>query len=350
MGIRKITYSLLSPFPFLALHLGVLSCFTSNSSELTFLRWRKSAPLPEARAGYAAGLVDGKVVIAGGTYWEGSNGNWTRKLFTARTHAFDPRTQTWQRLPDAPVTLGYAASATVGNRLFVFGGYTGSNINSKIYVLQKSGPRYDWKIFGDMPENRVFAGAVTVGSSIYLLGGTLSFEPFDAAGTCCTSKTATNSLMVLDTRHPIKGWQRLAPFPGAKRWLFAMETDGRFIWMFGGVDHQNPNEPTRFAEVMRYKISEGTWEHMNPLPQATRGTDPLTAVFARDRIMLISFARKIWELNLSDLKYRAVTPLPEEVFVDKYLWVADRIIGAGGENKLESSRRRSEWTFIGEFK
>ena len=29
---------------------------------------------------------------------------------------------------------------------------------------------------------------------------------------------------------------------------------------------------------------------------------------------------------------------------------SDQIIGAGGENKIESPRRRSEWTFVGQLR
>ena len=87
----------------------------------TKLQWRKSTPLPEPRAGHAAGLLDGKFVIAGGTWWEGEKGNWTQKIFSASTHAFDPDTESWERLPDAPFPFGYAAYTVVENRLYVLG-------------------------------------------------------------------------------------------------------------------------------------------------------------------------------------------------------------------------------------
>ena len=207
------------------------------------LRWQHSTPLPEARAGYAAGVLHGKLVIAGGTYWEGEKGNWTQKIFSARTHIFDPIGQSWKRLPDAPSPFGYAASTVVDNKLYVLGGYTGKDVNRKVFTLERKGTRYAWNVYGDMPEPRLFAWAVSVGSSIYLLGGTIRFEPYDAAGTCCTSQSATNSFMVLNTTRPAEGWRRLSPFPGAKRWGFSSETDGSFIWMFGGIYQAKPKDP-----------------------------------------------------------------------------------------------------------
>ena len=53
---------------------------------------------------------------------------------------------------------------------------------------------YLWEVFGELPETRLFGWAGSSGSSLFLLGGVERFEPTDEAGTCCTSKTATNQL------------------------------------------------------------------------------------------------------------------------------------------------------------
>ena len=88
---------------------------------------------------------------------------------------------------------------------------------------------------------------------------------------------------------------------------------------------------------------------MTSLPLATRGTTPLSSLMLEGRLLIFSFAKKVWELNLKTLQFGEVSPLPEEVFVDQYFWVNGRIIGTGGENKLEGPRRRSESTFVGRF-
>lgn len=121
------------------LALRAFSILSSESASSLSLQWTKSTPLPEPRAGYAAGVLDGKFVVAGGNYWEGQKGNWTRKIFSASTHAFDPKSQSWEKLPDAPIPFGYAASAVVGNKLYVLGGRNGKEVNRKTLVLEKSG-------------------------------------------------------------------------------------------------------------------------------------------------------------------------------------------------------------------
>ena len=43
---------------------------TLTAAEPERLHWSRSTPLPEPRAGHAAGILDGKLVMACGTYWE----------------------------------------------------------------------------------------------------------------------------------------------------------------------------------------------------------------------------------------------------------------------------------------
>ena len=315
------------------------------------LHWRKSTPLPEPRAGHAAGLMDGKFVIAGGTWWEGEKGNWTQKIFSASTHAFDPQSETWERLPDAPFPFGYSAHAVVENRLYVLGGFDGRQEIRKILRLSRQGEGYRWEVFGELPRTRLFGWAGSSGSSLYLLGGVERFEPTDEAGTCCTSKTATNSLSVLDTAAPDKGWRELSPYPGGKRWLFAAEGDGNTFWLFGGIDIPEAGAPPiRFNQALRYDLKQDLWEDLPPLPDETLEARPLVPLHIPGRILFMSFAKTVWQLDLQTLEYSQRTPLPEEAFVDKFALVDGRIIGAGGENRIESPRRRSEWTFIGEFR
>ena len=315
------------------------------------LQWTKSTPFPEPRTDYAAGVLDGKLVIAGGTYWEGSKGHWVKKHFSPSTHAFDPITQVWEKLPDLPTPLGYAASAVVGNKLFVLGGYTGTEVSRKIYTLARTPSGYAWKDFGVLPVDRVFAGAVSVGRRIYLLGGTTQFEPLDPTGTCCTSKTATNSFMVLDTTRPEKGWSQLAPLPDPRRWGFSTATEGKSIWMFGGTFQAKSQDPIANYNtlVFRYDIAQVRWEAMKPLPEANPKAGPPSPVVVNEKIILITNIKKVWQLDLRTLEYSELSPLPEAASVDKFVWLKDRIIGAGGENDIEGPRRRSEWTFIGRF-
>lgn len=120
--------------------------------------------------------------------------------------------------------------------------------------------------------------------------------------------------------------------------------------MFGGIHQEKKDDPTKkFREVLRYDLAEANWKAMPPLPEGTLNTDPLTSLIINDKIVFVSFAGRVWQLDLKTLEYSELNRFPEEVFVDKFVWLNHRIIGAGGENKIEGPRRRSDWTFIGKY-
>ncbi|MGH9343056.1 MAG: Kelch repeat-containing protein [Terriglobia bacterium] len=304
-----------------------------------------SAPCTALR--YAAGIIDGKLVIAGGTYWTGTPGHWTKKLYSASTDAFDPISQRWEKLPDLPVPLGYPASTVVGGKLFVLGGYTGLQVNRKIFVLKKSDGRYSWSVLRERGPGRIFASAVSWGKAIYLVGGTTSFEAYDAAGTCCTSKTATSTLLRFDMGHPARGWRKLSPYPGAPRWLPAVAIHGKSIWLFGGIFESDPKvPPTEFDGVLKYDLTQGRWNVMPRLPKPVATIQPLCSLALGNNIFLFTGHKQVWQFNLRTQRYSETTPMPESVYVDRFFWVDERIIGAGGESTPAGPRRRSPWTII----
>jgi Kelch motif protein len=180
------------------------------------------------------------------------------------------------------------------------------------------------------------------------LGGTTRFEAYDEAGTCCTTKTATSTLMSIEVAHPERGWHERRPYPGAKRWLPATVTDGKSIWMLGGFYQESAKDPlTTFADVLRYDIKREQWALLAPLPKAVKDAQPLTALWVRNRILVFTFARSVWQLDPATSTYSEVSPLPEKVSVDRFVLIGDHIVGASGENDPEGPHRRSEWTFIG---
>jgi N-acetylneuraminic acid mutarotase len=324
-----------------------LLCFDMNAESIR-ISWEKSTPMPEPRSSYAAGVLDGKMVFAGGNYWEGTKGHWTQKIFTDAVHVFDPEDAQWRKLPNMPTPLGCAASVVIGQRLFVLGGYTGQQVSTNIYTLEKAAGTYTWKTFGPMPADRLFSGAVAVGTSIFLLGGTEQFEPYDKSGTCCTSRSAVKTLLALDTAAPGAQWRARAPFPGSPRWLFALETDGESLWMFGGAYQENASDPiTRIPEVWRYRIAGDRWELVGAVPTAAIEGSPLVPFRYGGSIFLVSFKKTVWRFDCSTFTWSQSTPLPEEAFVDRFYLVGNQIVGSGGENKLDAPRRRSDWTFIG---
>jgi N-acetylneuraminate epimerase len=307
--------------------------------------WRLSAPAPEPRAGYAAGVIEGKLVIAGGTFWEGTPGRWTKKIFSAATHAFDPVRESWEKLPDAPVTLGYAASAQVGGALYVIGGVQNGRASREVYSVRKRGSTYLWQLASPLPEPRLFASAVAIGTRIYVIGGVREFEPFDAAGTCCTSQTAANTLWVYDTEKPATGWRKLNPYPGSSRWAQQAAAGDSAIYMFGGSHQGEVSEAVqKFNEVLRYELDSGAWSRVADLPEGLQGAAP---VAVSDRIILIGSGQNVAAFDPKTRSFSPLDPLPRDANVDRFFQIGTLLVGASGESSIEGPRRRSETTFVG---
>lgn len=307
--------------------------------------WETSTPMPEARDGYAVGVFGGRMYLAGGTYWDGSKGNWIGKRYSAAVHSFDPRTGRWEKLPDAPRTLGYVASAQVGGDAYVISGLQDGHETGDVLVFRRRGDGIEWSEGPALPETRLFAAAVSIGPRIYVVGGTRKFEPFDEKGHCCTSKTSTNSVWMLDTGHVSRGWRRLAGYPGPCRWLQITATDGRSIFMFGGIHIQAREKPVvNFNEVLRYDIAADRWERIGDMPEALQNAP---AVPVDGGFVLIGRQKDVMLFEPGTARFTRLASLPEAAMVSDFVWIAPYLVGAGGENEQEGPRRRSDTTFLG---
>jgi len=78
-------------------------------------QWRSGAPVPVPRTEVSAAAVGGRIVVVAGFTADGSN--------SGRADTYDPRTDSWTRLPDLPSTVDHASAAGWRGRMLVVGGY-----------------------------------------------------------------------------------------------------------------------------------------------------------------------------------------------------------------------------------
>jgi N-acetylneuraminic acid mutarotase len=103
-GVRAVGFGL-------ALAL-VLSATTAAQAQG---KWRVGAPIPQGANEVIGGAVNGQILVYGGQdavskpmgiFW-----------------AYDPGKNAWTQLPSNPVPVHHGASAVVGNKFYVFGGF-----------------------------------------------------------------------------------------------------------------------------------------------------------------------------------------------------------------------------------
>lgn len=127
--------------------------------------WDTAAPCPMARNSAVGGVIDGLLYLAGGR--ETVEGDPPIRN-TGQLERYDPKADRWERLAPIPRPAGGLSGATVGGRLYVFGG----EIPGVIENCWSYSPREDaWAAEPAMTTPRHGLAAVELGGRIYAIGG-----------------------------------------------------------------------------------------------------------------------------------------------------------------------------------
>ena len=121
--------------------------------------WSEAAPLPEARGGHAAAVVDGKIHVVGG-------GN---SVSTLDLHSvYDPASNSWSEAAPLPRAKGSPAAVVHEGKLWVIGGRSGSDDFGEVDIYD---PETDTWTPGPAIPPRGTHGAVVRDGTILVVGG-----------------------------------------------------------------------------------------------------------------------------------------------------------------------------------
>ncbi len=217
--------------------------------------WASLAPLPTPRQEVAVAALRGHVWVIGG-FGSGAEP-------TATVESYDPATNAWTPQPSLPVAVHHATAVTVGERLFVLGGYTGGRMRWQALdsVLEWDPARSAWEKRRPMPTARGALAAVELGGRIHAIGG--------AAG------GPLNAHEVYDPA--ADRWTTANAMPTARDHLAAVAFRGG-VWALGG---RSSFMGDQYANVEVYDPAVNAWRTGVPLP---RGRGGLAATVLGDRI------------------------------------------------------------------
>lgn len=175
--------------------------------------WAPLRPLPEPRGAATAGVLGGRIVVAGGYG--------TSQRLLAPVALYDPRTDTWTAGRDLPTPREHLASVTHAGRLWVFGGRRGG-LDTGLATVEAYDPVVDaWQTdLPPMPLPRGGFAAARLGAVVYVLGG----ERSDRALTEVDALDLTTLT-----------WRAAPPLPTARHGFVALAAAGR-VWAIGGAD------------------------------------------------------------------------------------------------------------------
>ncbi len=152
-------------------------------------QWIVGSDIPVGRRRGAAGaaVYNGKIYVVAGSVG-GHGGSAVR---TNLFDEYDPLTDTWTTLPNAPFTRDHVQVAVVGDKLYVAGGRNGGNGDTVEEVDIYDFTSGAWSTLpspaGDLPTPRGGASTLAVGHYVMVLGGestqTLAHNEVEALNT-----------------------------------------------------------------------------------------------------------------------------------------------------------------------
>jgi N-acetylneuraminic acid mutarotase len=208
--------------------------------------------MPLGRGSHAGGIVDGRVVIVGGTSW---NRERTVKSFLNTSVVY--KESAWQPGPSINVALAEGAYADDGRSLYLAGGLSQPTQQSNLVcrIAQDDTGHMIVQNMTPLPMALSACAATILGNRLYVACGTL------AAG------KSTNQLWSLDLQKPSAQWRSQAPLPAAGRAYPALVTCGANLYLLGGLGDGDKSVHDRtLSDAYQYDPSTDRWTALGILP------------------------------------------------------------------------------------
>jgi non-specific serine/threonine protein kinase len=250
--------------------------------------WRQLAPALSQRTEVAAAASGARIVVAGGYRADGGT--------VATTEILDTTTGRWAAGPDLPAAVNHAMAASVGDTVYLFGGYLANGRPTQAaYKLDGDA----WRAVASMPQPRAAATAVAQDGKVYVAAGIgsaglademLVYDPaadrwstapgpptrrehlggagFGGLVYTVGGRTGglNTNLSAFEAFDPRTGeWSTLPALPTRRGGLAATATCAGQIVAAGG------EAAATFAEVEVFDIAAGTWKAFPPSPSPRHG-------------------------------------------------------------------------------
>ncbi len=246
-----MTFSLLCLFLFS----GMKGTTAQEAPPVNAGKWQQAASAPTARTEVSAAVQQGKIYVIGG-FAPLRFGNLLKLSVADTVEVYDPARDRWSTAASLPLALHHTAAVSIGQRLFVVGGFKPgltSVWNPVDTVFEYLAAENRWVQRRPMPTARGALAAAVMDGKIFAIGG------YDGE----------RSLAVVEIYDPATDtWQSAASLSVPRDHLAAAAVDGKIYAIGGRVDldyHRN------LAVTEVYDPAAGRWHEVAPLPTPRSG-------------------------------------------------------------------------------
>jgi N-acetylneuraminic acid mutarotase len=291
--------------------------------------WEPLAPLPEPSGGCICGVLDGNIVIAGGTNWTDGAKHWLD-----RTWVFEPLKNTWRGAGRLPAPLAYAVFGHTAAGLWFAGGSSGAETHAALFLLDRSlAP----KAVAAIEPHFVYAAGAVLDSRLIVVGGARDQSHLE---------TATSACFALDLRTGKAVAIASLPVPGLVIGS-AAACGGRLYVFCGARWDAAAGNVANMAGAFVWSPSDDRWTALRPYPFAGRGQ---MAVTLDDRYVYIAggyrddpegFTDAAFLFDTKAETFHPAPPLPYRAMVSLVV-VGDNLYCIGGE---DAKKHRTDAVF-----
>jgi hypothetical protein len=210
-------------------------------------RWRTLSPMP-AKLHHAAAVTIGERIYVLGGFTKALLSVWHP---VASVYIYHPASDTWVEGPPMPTARGALAAAELDGRLIAVGGYTDSSNTGAVELYDPLHER--WDRLPSLPTARDHLAVAVWNGRVYAIGGRLDRDYGHNLAT----------VEVYDP--PTAKWAKAADLPTARSGITAAVIDDA-IYVLGG---ESPSGT--FAVNEAYYPKTGRWSALAPMPTSRHG-------------------------------------------------------------------------------
>ena len=238
------------------------------------LPWVEDGPYAGI-SGVAMDVFDGKIVVTTGFIPGGDETTDRASRKTSRwTWIYDPATEKWEQLANAPDRREYGRGLVADDRFFLIGG--GKQYqrldppyrpHGECFVLDLATQPPSWQHHSTLNVPRTHMAVGRVGDFLVVAGG----NEYDWDEKGYSDKTIRTTTEVLDLNDAASGWKKGSPIPGSGRGWSAAASTPEHLYVFGGISFDKTGNSVGVRDTWRYSPQRDSWEETTAPPVAMSG-------------------------------------------------------------------------------